>query len=852
MSRLARQRWVARLVLGFEQIWLALWPALGLFGLYVLAALLDLPAALPPEWRAALLGLTALGALGLLGHGLRGFRWPDRAAAERRIERASGLAHRPLATLADRPALPEMAGLWQAHLAAERARLGGLRSGWPHPGLARRDRRALRAALLVALAAALVIAGPDAPLRLARAFHPDLAFGAATAGDKLEAWITPPGYTGLAPIFLHAPGEKLSVPAGSRLSVNLSGARTPADLVLNGAKTPFKPLDPTSFQAEMVLTESGRLVVRQGWATRGAWDLAVTPNTPPVIAFTAPPGPVPRRPLLRLPWQARDQYGVVAATAEMVLAARPDAAPLSVPIPLPSGPTRAARGSLITDLTAHPWAGLAVSAHLTARDAAGLTGASESFSFVLPERNFANPIAAVLAMARKSLSQNPSARSGALELLDGLAAETSLFASDWGGYLNERAIAALLRRDPTAGAVTEAQARLWQLALHFEEGRVGDTARALEAARQALHDALEQRAHGDQPDAKTLDQLLRRYQEALAAHLAALARQARQNPALDQAGEPIDPSQIARMAEEMREAAAAGRTQEAEARLQALEHLMKKLRAGRPHPVDPRQAQAQKRLKEAESALQELVKRQGALLDRAQARAEAERGDDDSMLRQPGGLPLPGLAQPRDARGPSPLPGATSEQQSDQRAQAALRERLKTLHPTLAPAGAATAGNLTEAEQAMRQAEQALTQNEDDAAAEAEAEALGALERSGQDLARAEAKGQGEDGRDQDSADDGGEDQDQLGQSGTVSRPGDGGDSGQGGARGPHRLRRDPLGRSVEQGSAGGDEATDVMLPDTMEQARSRAIEDELRRRGAERTRPEEELRYIDRLLQPF
>ena len=42
------------------------------------------------------------------------------------------------------------------------------------------------------------------------------------------------------------------------------------------------------------------------------------------------------------------------------------------------------------------------------------------------------------------------------------------------------------------------------------------------------------------------------------------------------------------------------------------------------------------------------------------------------------------------------------------------------------------------------------------------------------------------------------------------------------------------------------------MLPDTMEQARSRAIEDELRRRGAERTRPEEELRYIDRLLQPF
>jgi hypothetical protein len=37
-----------------------------------------------------------------------------------------------------------------------------------------------------------------------------------------------------------------------------------------------------------------------------------------------------------------------------------------------------------------------------------------------------------------------------------------------------------------------------------------------------------------------------------------------------------------------------------------------------------------------------------------------------------------------------------------------------------------------------------------------------------------------------------------------------------------------------------------------MERQRTRAIQEELRRRGGERTRPQEELDYIDRLLKQF
>ena len=65
-------------------------------------------------------------------------------------------------------------------------------------------------------------------------------------------------------------------------------------------------------------------------------------------------------------------------------------------------------------------------------------------------------------------------------------------------------------------------------------------------------------------------------------------------------------------------------------------------------------------------------------------------------------------------------------------------------------------------------------------------------------------------------------------------------------------ARRDPLGRPLEQGTSGADESGDVRVPDTMEQARTRDIQEELRRRGADRTRPQRELDYIDRLLKPF
>ena len=63
---------------------------------------------------------------------------------------------------------------------------------------------------------------------------------------------------------------------------------------------------------------------------------------------------------------------------------------------------------------------------------------------------------------------------------------------------------------------------------------------------------------------------------------------------------------------------------------------------------------------------------------------------------------------------------------------------------------------------------------------------------------------------------------------------------------------RDPLGRSTRDGTTGRADGGDVHVPDQMEQARTREIQSELRRREGERTRPPGELDYIDRLLKAF
>jgi uncharacterized protein (TIGR02302 family) len=844
LRRLAGRRALARYAILFERIWPAIWPAIGIAGLFVCLALLDLPRMLPPWAHIALLAVTVVLIVGLLARGLYGITAPDDIAADRRLEVASGLSHRPLAVLTDRPARgglgPDTAGvaLWQVHVARAVRSVRRLRVGLPRPGLARHDPRALRAALVVALIAAFAIAGSEAPSRLAQAMEPTLPRETPSPQTELQAWITPPAYTRLAPLFLKIDGAAVSVPAGARLTVSVTGGEGTPNLSLDGVSEAFRALDKTSFQADRDLTQGGHLAVRRNGHEMAAWDLTVVADQPPTAEWSEPPGRAAGSQQTRLPWRAADDYGVVLLQTELRLRERPDAPPVVVSLPLPGGTPKTAHGVSQQDLTAHPWAGLPVIARLVARDALGQTGESKAAEFVLPERPFQNPIARALIAIRKELSLHPDDRKSATKGLETLLIAPDAFGSDSGAFLNLGAIYFLLQSNRSPEAIGLAQQRMWDLALHLEEGQTERTARALEEARQAARDALD-KAIREPNDAnrEALDRRLKELEEAIERHLQAMVEEARRNndemPYSPEA-QHLSNRDLEKQAEEAREAAREGRMDEAQQRMAQLERMLDKLRNARAeHGRDGERTEAQrKRGRQQMGAVQDMIGRQGGLLDHAQS-----RGDDTRRFRDN-----------RPATAPA---DENAEREADRRVQQALRRALGELMQQFGDLTGEVPPSLSEADTAMRDAGRQLGEGNDPAAGASEQKAIEALQKGGREMGQAMARqfgpAQGQDGSEQDG--------DSDGPMGLTLRNGQGDEPGRGYRSGPPdraQSGRDPLGRRYGQGSSGADESADVTVPEERERQRAQAIQEELRRRGSERARPQMELDYIDRLLKQF
>lgn len=886
---LARRRWQARLALWWEAAWPAAWPAVGVAGLALVVALAGVPMWLPPLWHLLLLAGFA-GAFGYaLWRGVRHFRLPGAAEAERRLEVQSGLRHRPIATLADRPTGddPWALALWQAHRDRAATQIRRIRVGAPRPGLARLDRRALRGALAVALVAAVVAAGAEAPERLRRAVTPAFALPPAPAALRLEAWVTPPAYTGAPPVFLSPQGGAVTVPQGSRLQLALSGGLggTP-ELLMDGRATEFRTLDRGSYAAEAVLAEGGRLAIRRDGAEIAQWSLTVQADAPPVVAFTEPPARAQRGLGLRLPWRVEDDWGAVALRAELRLVARPQAAPHVIELPLPAASVKQARGAAQPDLSAHPWAGLEVEIRLVARDGAGQEGQAEPATATIPERSFNHPVARALIGLRKALSVDPTAREPARRELDAIAGAPEAFEHDTATYLALRAARHRLLRDRRGEAIGEVQEILWEVALALEEGRTDRTLRALAAAREALREALdradrneqqrreaeqqrqaEEQRQGEQRQGETPEQQAQRQQEqaerqqelnqeraelqrriqelreAIQRHLEALAERLQRENA---EAMPFDPQQrlmdqrdVDRRTRRMEEAAREGRNEDARRELAELEEMLKALEEGRVGRAEnPERQRQRERGQQQMGAVQDMVRRQGEMLDRGHQRSEAEEQRRQQQRRLPQqrswGQPPP-QAQPQPAD-----PQAQAEQQRDGRQQRALRRALGELMQQYGDLTGEVPEPLGRADQAMREAQEALGEGRD--ARQAQQRAIEALQEGGRQMAqqmqRQFGQGQGQEGEEE------GEGQDMAGD---QQQGGQGQDQAQ--QQGPGR---DPLGRRTREAPGASDTGSDTRVPDEAELLRSRRIQEELRRRGAERERPPQELDYIDRLLKRF
>jgi uncharacterized protein (TIGR02302 family) len=424
--------------------------------------------------------LLAFGAgfLLVLAAGFRSVVLPDRTAARRHIERASGLAHRPLEALADRPAMPldpQAAQLWEAHRRHMQALARRLRIGMPVAGLAVRDPWGLRAVLAMLLLIGAIDAGGDWRDRLARAVTPSLEGGPPAIAASLDIWVTPPEYTGLPPLFLRAENRQtISVPTGSKLLAQVHGGGSPPLLAIDHAASEFATIDKQDFRAQATLTAGKRVEVSQAGTLLGSWPIRIIPDHPPVVAFAKPPATTARQ-ALRIDYQAADDYGVESVKAVI---RRPGGKPggkpggeIELDLPLPGLHLKQAQATSYHDLTPHPWAGLPVEIRLVVKDALGQTGESEPVRIKLPERVFTTPVARAIIEQRRELAADPGSRLAVAEILGDLRSRPELYRNDLVVFLGLRVAQERLRLHDDAAAIAQVEHLLWDMALRIEDGQ---------------------------------------------------------------------------------------------------------------------------------------------------------------------------------------------------------------------------------------------------------------------------------------------------------------------------------------------------------------------------------------------
>lgn len=849
-GRLGRTRAATYVAIATERLWPLVLPLAVVASLFLSAAWFGV-FRLVPDWArialAVAFGLAALAALLPLGR----FRLPGTSEIDRRIERANRLQHTPVSAQSDRLSGREdafSAALWREHQKRLAATLGTLGSDLPHARIPERDPLALRA-----VPALLLVIG------FAFSFGPHGggvadAFRAAPALDqpppRIDAWVTPPAYTGKPPVFLTSeaaapdaavvpagdPAPRVvTVPAGSVVTLRVTGGSGAETLSLTGADGLTRDIPPaagaaadapaqakpsTARQFASTLERDGLLALRSGERELKSWAFAVTPDAAPTIRFADEPKRAANG-ALELAYEIEDDYGAASAKAEFGLAEpqAPGARPLygapEMPLSLPRrGKGPAAKAT--RDLTEHVWAGARVSLALTATDDAGQEARSETKTFVMPERTFTNPLAKAVIEQRRILALDANRKGRVLDLIDAITLRPEDTFSTMSHYLALKSARTRLKMAASDDQLREVADYLWEIALGIEDGDLSAAEKRLRQAQEALKQALENGASDEE-----LDKLMQELREAMNEFLREFAERAQQNPNLadqmPQPGQEMRQSDLERMLDQIENLAKSGNRDKAQELLSQLQQMMKNLQAGRQQQGQGGQQNSE--MRQQMDKLGEIMRRQQEMMNETfrmdqMQRGQRQRGQDRSEQRGDQGQQGEG----EQGQGGQMTPEEFAEALRQlQQGQGQLRQDLEALTKGLEGMGIQPGEGFGEAGEAMGQAEGALGEGEGDRAAGEQGRALEALRRGAQDMMQ------------------------QMQQ----AMEGDQGGGQEGGRQ--QNADRDPLGRP--RATTGPDFGNSVEVPDEIDVQRARQILEAIRKRLGNALSPELERSYLERLL---
>ncbi|MBS0276224.1 MAG: TIGR02302 family protein [Proteobacteria bacterium] len=701
----------ARLTIWWERVWPKLWPASGIVGAFVAAGLFNLFAYVP-WWIHTLLLLGAAGAAGyFLYRNFQNFDAPTWYEGARRVERDSTLEHRPITEHHDVMAAgvgdAYAEALWKAHIRALLSRIGKLRVSLPSPQLAKRDPYAIRFLILLLLIGGVIVAGSDWKNRLAFALTPDA--GSGTASATVDAWINPPAYTGLPPIYLKPGpmnGAPIRVPVNSELVVRVHRSSVSPEIVLSPShdKRPKVTGADDEYAANTKLHADENIFVRAGGRTLGSWRTVIVPDEAPHIVFSEPPSRT-QHDAVKIAFSAADDYGVVSARA--LIKPVKGTRVLSIDLPLDVS-AKTVKQTVYRDLTENPLAGMDVTITLEAKDGAGQTARSKPMRFTLPARIFTNPLARALVEQRQHLfAKTPHAKPVTLATLNALTLAPDKFYQDQQRlYLVLRSTYWMLHEAHSEHDIEQVQDLLWQTAMALEGNGAANAAAELRRVAEALAQAMEQGA-----PQSVIDGLMQRYQQALQRYLQAMAKNAQASNGPPPPGtKVITPDDIAKMMKLIQQLAESGSRDAAAKMLAMLQSLLENMQMSGGSGGG---GQGDKAMSDAIQGMSDLIGRQRQLMDKTYREGQ-DAGD------------------PKDggAKG-------LSEQQGK------LRDDLNAILKGLGKKGAPAAKNFGDAGKAMGQAQGQLGGKDFDGANKSQQRALEDLQKGTAALAQALMQEQG-------------------------------------------------------------------------------------------------------------
>lgn len=752
-----------------------------------------------------------------LYQGLKSFSLPSWSKIKRRIETKSNI-ERGFLDINDDTVASGDENLWNRFKSTINKQSRHLKIVHFENDLPNRDPLALRFLPVLLLCFVMMMAWPLNTSYIAHKIFPSTPFSLAFLKGEpqiIQGWITPPVYTNKAPIILNATTHDLYIiPANSVVKLSLNHIRSDAVTLDFGNQTPPQSLDKQgrSFFIETSIPNDASTVTLRDDDNDiiHAWDIFVEDDLSPTVAFIGEPTVTPSY-NFGVQYMLQDDFGFENVTLSVVRAEstadEPNPEPLVFDIPVGAYTTDEDgtsywQGQYFHDLTAHHWAGSPVFLQITATDLGGHQATTDEIIFTLPVRKFSNPLAQKLALMRGHLLDDYEGYTEtALNDLEYILIRPGHYRGNTRVFLGLKSAFGRLYLDRHYAEKKSVTDLLWDIAVYIEDGFMFEDRQKIQQAQSELMKALSD----PNADMRDIENLMNAYQQAIEQMMQNAMRdmmeKMQNGDVSDIPAMQMDPQAFEKFMQTLKDMVQSGDRDAAMKMLQEMEQAMQNM--GQEQQLSEEQKQGLQQLKN----LNEIIKAQEALLEETK-RLEAEASQSQTD------------AEKQALNGECQNAGSAQSQLADMTEK--THESLSTIMPN------ENMDSLKNAQDHMDQAAQSLKAQNFAAARDAQQKALEALQQGMDDAMQG-----------MESA---------LNMS--FSGPSMPGMMGMGTPMPQNRGQNtDPFGR--ENGNANPFSGS-LDYKDGQNLQKSREIIDELRRRSGERFRPQQELDYIQRLLERF